>query len=102
MTNAEATELEIYISHDREMYFNYVQPYLIRLGKLHKEGDYSRDKACRGWKRIIEAGAKHYTKEHCSMGDKWHHIFTAEARQICIDTLERHYKAELDLGNYVE
>lgn len=93
-----ARELELYIENDRAMYNMYNHICENMVNKQARE-QYDSSKAVKAFMYLVEAGAKSYTAEHGSAGDKWNKLFNKETREVVAKNLRDSFEDEADLGN---
>lgn len=75
----EATELENYISNDRNLYQQY-KAIIKNLKNKVVKGVYNPEKAITLWMYLVTAGAKKYAQENGSPGDRMQDLFPKSVR----------------------
>lgn len=94
-----ATELLLYIENDGDLYRQKFIPIVKNLQKKLDKGTFDSDKAIKLWMFLIDAGAKKYTKEYGSPGDKWNDLFNKATRLIVAHGFNESFLAEIKAGN---
>lgn len=92
---AAATELEMYITNDGQIYRSRIQPIIKNLAKKKSKGQYDPKKAVKAWMYAVEDGAKKYAKEFDSPNN-WHKIFDKQTREAVAKELAKFYEEEID------
>lgn len=90
--NPEARELSLYIGNDEPLYRRLMDSFYPNLIKKLAQGRYNRDLAPKLFMYLVEEGAKKYTKEFSSPGDKWHQIFNKEVRMMVAVSLRDEFE----------
>lgn len=95
-----ARELHIYIDSDADLYRQQRTPIHKNLVAKKVRGVYDSQLAVKLFMYLVEAGAKKYTKEYSSPGDKWYEMFPKDLREAVATELRDSFEVEYDLGNY--
>lgn len=95
-----ATELELFIENDGDLYRQQYQPILKNLATKVARGVYDHGKAVKLFMYLTESGAKKYIKEFGSPGDVWHKMFDVPTRRAAAEQLTKQFETENGLGNY--
>jgi hypothetical protein len=82
-----ATELELFIENDADLYRQQHVPILQNLWRKMKRGVYDHNKAVKMWSYLVESGAKKYVKEFDAPGAKWHEVFNVPTRERVAQSL---------------
>lgn len=93
----DATELQLYVDNDADLYRQQHQPILKNLITKMARGTYDRDKAVKLFMYLAESGAKKYTKE---FGGTWHTMFDVPTRRLAAIAWRDAFEGEAKLGNY--
>jgi hypothetical protein len=75
-----ATELELFIDNDADLYRQQYTPILKNLWRKMVKGTYDHEKAVKLWGYLVESGAKKYNQEFGGGGSKWHEVFSIPTR----------------------
>ncbi len=92
-----ATELEVYINNDGDLYRRMTTLILKNLVAKKARGQYRHDLAVKAFSYLTEAGAKKYAQ---GFDQPWHKMFDAQTRKRTAEELTRDFEAEHALGNY--
>lgn len=97
----EMIELMMYCENDQFFAKAYYDPAYKTLGKFHKAGTYSLDRAIKYLDRyLLIPGAKDYIKVHCSMTDSVKSMFPKSERMKLAEVMALEMVGEFKLGNY--
>jgi hypothetical protein len=97
----EQIELLLYCEHDSFFAPAYFDRAYKTLGKFHKEGTFSLDRAIAYLDRyLVFPGGKDYVLNHCSMTDSVKTMFPKAVRTPIAEVLAHEMVAEFRLGNY--
>ena len=94
-----ATELDLYVTNDADLYRQQHQPILKNLITKMARGTYDRDKAVKLFMYLAENGAKKYAREFGD-GREWNVIFTVPTRRAAATMWRDYFETEAKLGNY--
>jgi len=91
-----ATELQLYVENDGELYRRQGEPILRNLEKKVKKGTYDHDKAVKLYGYLVESSAKMYVKEFGSgESGEWYRMFDVLTRRVIAERLARNFEAEV-------
>jgi hypothetical protein len=96
-----ATELELFIRNDSELYHRQEQPIILNLMRRMRAGSYDHEKSVTLWLYLVDAGAKKYVKE--VGGDSSARIdsmFNKATRRAVAESMRDYFETEAKLGNY--
>lgn len=94
-----ATELELYIDNDGDLYRRQRLPILKNLATKRARGQYKHDLAVKLFGYLVEAGAKKYAKD-LGADQPWHKMFNVGTRKRVAEEMTRDFEAEAALGTY--
>lgn len=94
-----ATELELYIDNDADLYRQQRQPILKNLMTKKSKGIYDRAKAVKLYCYLMESGAKKYAKEFGNPND-WSRMFSPGTRKRAAEAFVEAFETEAESGNY--
>lgn len=97
-----ARELVLYIENDGDLYRQSFLPIVYNLQKKIKKGTFDLEKSLTLWGFLADAGAKKYTKDLGSPGDKWNDLFNKSTRRLVAKELAESFMAEIEAGNFWE
>jgi len=101
MTDSHAaTELELYIDNDADLYRQQTTPILKNLATKKARGEYKHDLAVKAFGYLVEAGAKKYVKEFGTPDFPWHKMFDVPTRRAVAESFAKSFETEFALGNY--
>jgi len=95
-----ASELELFIDNDGELYRQQTLSILKNLATKRAQGKYKHDLAVKAFGYLVEAGAKKYAKEYGSRDQSWHKMFDVATRKRVAEELTKGFETEVALGNY--
>ena len=98
--DAEARELEMFLTNDAQIYRSRLQPIYKNLVTKMAQGKYDDKLAVKAFMYAVDDAAKKYTKEYDAPGAKWTDVFDKKTRMAVATTLASEFKDEADLGNY--
>ena len=98
--DAEARELEMFLTNDAHIYRSRLQPIYKNLVTKMAQGKYDDKLAVKAFMYAVDDAAKKYTKEYDAPGAKWTNVFDKKTRMAVATTLASEFKDEADLGNY--
>ena len=94
--STEARELELYFENEEWL----IKPSTVSLGRHHKGGNFDYEVALNYLEHRCRDAAKQYIREHGSMTDTWHKVFSVADRKACAESILEGMLAEFRLGNY--
>lgn len=97
---SEATELQLYVENDRDLYRQQMLPVLKNLATKKARDQYDHELAVKGMMYLVDRGAQKYAKEFGSQGQSWNEMFPRDIRRIVAENLVNSFETEFDLGNY--
>lgn len=95
--NHAATELELYIQNDVDLYRQQHEPILKNLATKMVTGKYDKVKSIKLWMYLCDAAAKKYCKE---FGGSWNTMFSVPTRKKVAESLNESFLMEYSYGNY--
>lgn len=95
-----ATELDLFISNDADLYRQQYQPIIANLMRKRAAGKYDREKAVKLFMYLMESGAKKYIAEFGSQGDPIDTVFNKNTRELVARWFRDRFEQEAELGNY--
>ena len=100
-----ATELQLYIDNDGDLYRRQTSSILKNLATKKARGQYKHDLAVKTFGYLVEAGAKKYAKEareHSAgrFDPPWHKMFGTATRKRVATELTSDFEGGYALGNY--
>jgi hypothetical protein len=95
-----ATELELYIDNDGDLYRRQYQPILKNLATKKARGIYQHHLAVKLFMYLMESGAKKYAKEFGGTGANWHEMFNVPTRTAVAERFAEHFEKEYDTAAY--
>lgn len=94
-----ARELELWANNTEA----WIKPAWLTLGKFHKAGTFSKDRALAYVDRyVLIPAAKAYRLEFCGMTTRWQDVFPKACRLAAAESIVDGMVAEFRLGNYWE
>jgi len=100
--NADARELQVFIENEADLYRQQFLPILKNLMTKHAQGKYDRQKAVKLFMYLVDNGARKYTQQHGSPGQKWNDMFPKRVRLETAAALRDDFEDEAKTGNYDE
>jgi hypothetical protein len=94
-----ATELELYVDNDGDLYRQQYQPILKNLATKKARGIYQHHLAVKLFMYLMESGAKKYAKEF-SVGTDWSTMFNVPTRLEVAERFAKHFETEYDTAAY--
>lgn len=91
----EAGELSLYIANDRQLY-DQTNAIKGAIGKHFCKGNFSQTLAEKGFKHVVDAGARKYAKEFGTPG-RARDIFSASDRKVVAKEMADSFKADINL-----
>jgi hypothetical protein len=95
-----ATELELYIDNDGDLYRQQTTSILKNLATKKARGTYKHDLAVKLFGYLMESGAKKYAREFGTPDQPWHKMFDAPTRRAVAERFTKSFETEYALGNY--
>ena len=93
-----ARELRLFIDNDAQLYRSQTVPIMANLCRKIRKGIYSRPRAVKLWRYLVDNGAKKYAREFgTGIGDAAM-IFPGVVRDHVARELGAHFERELRLG----
>src|SRR5260221_6013500 len=89
-----ATELELYIDNDADLYRQQGQPILRNLANKAAQGKYNHVKAVKLYMYLMDNGAKKYAREFAHQPSEWNQIFSAPTRKMAAEKFARSFETE--------
>lgn len=100
--NTEATELKLFIDNDAELYRRMAIPiYRNQVTKMAR-GLWNPTLSVKGFKYLVDAGAKEYVRAHCGRNVRVRDVFDSKTRWEVAQHLSEDFLVEAVLGNYNE
>lgn len=96
----EVSELKIFIDNEADIYNLNVMPIVVSMKKRIQTRNYDLGMGLIPFLKVAEIGAKRYTEQYCSKGDKWDKIFSRDVRTAVARLLQKYYMDEIRFGNY--
>jgi len=96
----EASELKLFIDNDGQLYRGMTTNIYKNLVNKKAAGRYNSQLATKAFLHLADEGAKRYTKEFGSRGDRWHEMFNKPTRMHVAEQLRDDFEEEMKLGNY--
>ena len=94
------TELRLYIENDSDLYRRQMLPIIKNVMRKKKRGVYDPALAPKLWMYLVNEGAKKYTKEFGTPGDKVNVIFSKQVREALAKEMAEDYSTQIDNGEY--
>lgn len=100
---ATATELYFHAAHNYSVHNAYMLPAFRNLQKKYKKGQFTYDKGIKLLRTYtLVLVAKDYHKEHGSMSQPWHELFSASDRASVAEVILDELIAEFQVGNFCD
>jgi hypothetical protein len=94
--NDTIDEIKLYLENDGQIYAQYIIPVINGLAKKKVKGTFDKQLAIKAFKSTIEFSLKKYTKEFCSINDKWYNLLNVNDRTILASYLLSDYNELLN------
>lgn len=95
----EATELQMYLENDGDIYRQQLWPIIKNLENHFRKGRWDHERAITGMGYAVETAAKKYHSEFGSSGP-WHGVFTPAIRREVAESMVNDLESEMNSGTF--